>query len=310
MLEDASTQSMGEAVLNPERWQRLKEIFRGAQQLSEGERQEFLDEACGGDEELRREAVSLLAVGNAPGDFLREPVSALAVEVLAQGDGQHEEEGADPAAPDKLKPGVLLSDRYEIERVLSYGNIGVVYLARDRRTKKLVAVKVLLEQSLRSELAVRMFRQEAEALARVGDHPGIVGISDVGRLEGGEPYFVMQYVEGLTLREALDAQSKGLYLELVADILEQAAEALDTAHRHGILHRDIKPENIMLQRLREGREHVKIIDFGVARVRDSEVMKSAIDPLFVGTPLYMSPEQLRRESPTAASDIYALGVIV
>ncbi len=310
MLEDASTQRFEGGVLGPQRWLRLKNIFHAALPLGEEERGAFLEEACAGDEGLRREAESLLAASKDSGDFLSEPASALAVEVLvnAGSDGAHDSD--EPAASGNLRPGMMLGDRYEIEKELGYGSIGVVYLARDRRTKKLVAVKLLLEQSLRSELAVRMFKQEAEALARLGEHPGIVGVSDVGRLAGGESYFVMQYVEGITLREALNAQSKGLYLERAANILEQAAEALDTAHSHGILHRDLKPENIMLQRLREGREHVKIIDFGVAKVRDSEVAKNTADPLFVGTPRYMSPEQLRSEQPTAASDIYALGVIL
>jgi len=296
--------------MNPERWQRLKEIFHAALPMSEGERHAFLNEACANDESLRSEAASLLAAGNAAGDFLQNSASALAMEVLVKEETRRDEMGSEPDLVATLRPGMILDGRYEIERELGSGNIGIVYLARDQRTKKQVAVKLLLEESLRSEVAVRMFKQEAEALARIGEHPGIVGISDVGSLQGGQPYFVMQYVKGITLREALDAQSKGLYLERVADILEQTAEALDTAHHHGIFHRDLKPENIMLQQLREGRENVMIIDFGVAKVRDSEVAKSTLDPLFVGTPLYMSPEQLHREKPTAASDIYALGVIV
>lgn len=278
--------------------------------MSESERRAFLNGACADDENLRCEAASLLAAGNAAGGFLRNSASALALEVLVKEETRRAEMGPESTLADTLRLGMILDGRYAIEEELGSGNIGIVYLARDQRTKKQVAVKLLLEQSLRSEVAVRMFKQEAEALSRMGEHPGIVGISDVGTLPGGQPYFVMQYVEGATLRAALDAQSKGLYLERVADILEQAAEALDTAHHHGILHRDLKPENIMLQRLREGREQVKIIDFGVAKVRDSEVARSMLDPLFVGTPLYMSPEQLRRETPSAASDIYTLGVIV
>jgi serine/threonine protein kinase len=308
-LENAKRR-FNEEVISPERWQRLKEIFQAALPLNESERCAFLNKACADDEDLRREAISLLAAGNVQGDFLQNSASALAIEVLVKEETRRNEMSSDSEQMATLRPGMLLDGRYEIEKELGSGNLGIVYLARDQRTKKPVAVKLLLEKSLRSEVAVRMFKREAEALGRMGEHPGIVGISDVGTLQDGQPYFVMQYVEGTTLRAALDAQSKGLYLERVVDILEQAAEALDTAHHHGIFHRDLKPENIMLQLLRAGREHVKIIDFGVAKVRDTEVAKSKIDPLFVGTPLYMSPEQLRREEPTARSDIYALAVIV
>ena len=295
--------------MSPERWGRLKELFHAASPMSDSERHAFLNEACAGDEELQREAASLLAADDAAGDLLQSTVSGLALGVLFHEEKRQDEMDSEPDMGDTLRPGMILGDRYEIERELGAGNIGMVYLARDLRTKKHVAVKLLLEQSLRNKTAVRMFKQEAEALARMGEHPGIVGISDVGELPGGQPYFVMQYVQGITLSEAIKAKPKGLYLERVEDILEQTAEALSTAHQHGIIHRDLKPDNIMLQRLGGGRENVKIIDFGVAKVRDSEVAKSTAVPLFVGTPFYMSPEQLRREKPTAASDMYALGVI-
>lgn len=310
MLENAETQRFDEEVLSPERWQRLKEIFHAALPMRESERHDFLNEACAGEDELRREAVSLLAAGNMVDGLLQNPVSELVLEVLAYDETKKDEMNPEPELLATLRPGTKLDDRYEIISQLGAGNIGVVLLARDLKTRKQVAVKLLLEQSLRSKVAVQMFRREAEALARIGEHPGIVGISDVGELPDGQPYFVMQYVEGITLSKAIQAKPKGLYQERVVDILEQAAEALSTAHDEGIVHRDLKPDNIMLQRLGGGREVVKIIDFGVAKVRDSEVAKSMIDPLFVGTPLYMSPEQLRREEPTAASDIYALGVIV
>lgn len=292
------------------RWQRLKEIFYAALPISEGERLAFLNEACAGDKELRREAMSLLAARNVSDGLLLNPVSELVLGVLAYDETKKDEMNLESNLGDTLRPGMVLDGRYEIVRELGAGNIGIVYLARDLRTKKQVAVKLLLEKSLRNKVAVQMFRREAEALARIGEHPGIVGITDVGELPDGQPYFVMQYVEGITLSKAIRATPKGLYQERVLDILELAAEALSTAHGEGIVHRDLKPDNIMLQRLSGGREVVKIIDFGVARVRDSEVAKSMVDPLFVGTPLYMSPEQLRREEPTTASDIYALGVIV
>ena len=309
MLGDAESLSFGEELMSPERWQRLKEIFHAALPISGSERHAFLNEACAGDEELRREAVSLLAAGGAADGPLLNPVSELVLGVMARDETEKDEMNPEPELLATLRPGTKLDDRYEIISQLGAGNIGVVLLARDLKTGKQVAVKLLLEQSLRSKVAVQMFRREAEALARIDKHPGIVGISDVGELSDGQPYFVMQYVEGITLREAIKAKPKGMYRERVVEILEQTADALTTAHAEGIVHRDLKPDNIMLQRLGGGREVIRIIDFGVAKVRDSEVAKSMIEPLFVGTPLYMSPEQLRREEPTPASDIYALAVI-
>jgi serine/threonine protein kinase len=203
--------------------------------------------------------------------------------------------------------GRTLDERYFIEKELGQGGIGVVYLARDRRLMdKRVVVKALLEQWLQDAWVVGKFLQEREALARV-DHPGIVGILDAGELPDGKPYIVMQCVEGVTLRSVL--QPEGMEIERAGHLIEQMADALNAAHEKGILHRDLKPENIMLHLLGGGREQVKIIDFGIAKVRDSAVAPSTVVSATVGTVAYMSPEQLRAAPLTPASDIYALGVI-
>lgn len=249
MLEDAKTKRFDEVVMSPERWQRLKEIFHAALPMRESERHAFLNEACAGEDELRREAVSLLAAGNMVDDLLQNPVSELVLGVLAYDEAKRDEMNPEPELQATLRPGTILDNRYEIISELGAGNIGVVLLARDLNTGKHVAVKLLLEQSLRSKVAVQMFKREAEALARIDKHPGIVGISDVGELPDGQPYFVMQYVEGITLSKAIKAKPKGMYRERVVEILEQAADALTTAHAEGIVHRDLKPDNIMLQGL-------------------------------------------------------------
>lgn len=203
--------------------------------------------------------------------------------------------------------GSTLDGRYFIEKELGKGGVGVVYLARDRKLlDKPVVVKVLLEKSLRFERIVQKFQQEKEALTRV-DHPGIVGILDTGELADGKPYIVMQFIDGVSLREVL--RPEGIDLERAADIIKQTCEALAAAHDKGIFHRDLKPENIMLQVLSGGRERVKIIDFGIAKVKDSLVASSTVTPMRAGTYWYMSPEQFRAERVTAASDVYSLGVI-
>ena len=214
--------------------------------------------------------------------------------------------------PTRLPPpaelvGLTLDRRYFIEKELGQGGIGCVYLARDAKlVNRAVVVKVLLEKTLQNEWALRKFEHEKEALARV-DHPGIIGILDTGELPDGKPYLVMQYVEGVTLRSIL--KPEGVALDYTARLMEQIGHALGAAHEEGILHRDLKPENIMIQRLAGGREQVKIIDFGIAKVRDSQLAPSTLVAATAGTIVYMSPEQLQGEKVTVASDVYALGVI-
>ncbi|MDT5059998.1 MAG: eukaryotic-like serine/threonine-protein kinase [Acidobacteriota bacterium] len=203
--------------------------------------------------------------------------------------------------------GETLDGRYFIEKELGHGGVGVVYLALDRRLlDKCVVVKVLLERWLQDEWIVGKFLHEKEALARI-DHPGIIGILDAGELPDGKPYIVMQCVDGVTLRSVM--QPEGMEIERTARLIEQAADALGAAHEKGILHRDLKPENIMVQPLGGDREQVKIIDFGIAKVRDSRVAPSTAINAAVGTIAYMSPEQLSARKLTPASDIYTLGAI-
>lgn len=206
--------------------------------------------------------------------------------------------------------GMLVAGRYLLERELGRGGIGVVYLARDQHLlNKPVVVKILLDLVLGAEAdewVKRKFRQEVEALARI-DHPGVVGVLQAGELPDGKPYLIIQYVEGSTLRSAMTAE--GMELGRVARIVRQIGHALTGAHDRGIYHRDLKPENVMLQSLGEGEEHVKLIDFGIATVKDPQAAAdAAATTMFSGTPGYMAPEQLLGK-PTAASDVYALGVI-
>lgn len=205
--------------------------------------------------------------------------------------------------------GKLLDGRYLIEEELARGGIGVVYLARDKPAlmSRRVVVKVLLEDSLKNEWIVQKFHQEVESLTRLDD-PGILGIFDVGKLEDGAPYLVMQYVDGVSLRTQIRAG--GMKLERVANITQQIGRTLSTAHENGIIHRDLKPENIMLRHATGGGEQVKVIDFGIAKVKNSVIAPSTVTGAGVaGTIGYMSPEQLQAQKVTTASDVYALGAI-
>jgi serine/threonine protein kinase len=205
--------------------------------------------------------------------------------------------------------GAMIDGRYLIERELGRGGIGVVYFARDQQLMgKPVVIKILLEQVFKTDAdgwVKKKFRQEVEALARI-DHPGVVGILQTGEMADGRPYLVMQYIEGRNLRSVLKAE--GMNLHHVAQIVRQIGQALTSAHDRGIYHRDLKPENIMLQALGEDEEHVKLIDFGVATVKDSQVAANRATTMVAGTVGYMAPEQMIGK-PSASSDIYALGVI-
>jgi len=182
--------------------------------------------------------------------------------------------------------------------------MGQVYYALDLRlNRRAVVIKVLSEQLLKNSYALQKFKQEVEALSRI-HHDGIVGVLDTGDLPDARPYMVMQYVDGETLRSHI--QAEGMDLGRAASILKQIGEALEHVHENGIFHRDLKPENVMLKR---GTDSVVLIDFGIARVKDSILAQTTAKGPSVGTLAYMSPEQLRGGEVTAASDNYSMGLI-
>ena len=180
-----------------------------------------------------------------------------------------------------------LKGRYQLVRELGRGGFGVTYLATDTEVaSRKVVVKVLQKRRSEDAWSLKKFRGEMEALARI-DHPGVVAVVDFGRLDDERPFLVMQYIAGRS------------------DIVRQAARALTAAHEVGVCHRDLKPENIMVQ-TRSGEEQVKLIDFGIASVRDSDAEPTPTK--IAGTGVYMAPEQFWGES-SPASDIYQLGVV-
>lgn len=215
---------------------------------------------------------------------------------------------APPASRDGGDPylGMVVQNRYLIEKELGRGGVGVVYLGRDRQLiSKPVVIKVLLEEAGKNEWFKKKFRMEMEALARI-DHPGVVGVLDSGQMPDGKPFLVMQYIEGTNLRSAMTAE--GMSLDRVAHLIRQMGQALSIAHDKGVIHRDLKPENIMLQNLGEDEEQVKLIDFGISTVKDPKLDSKTEMTVIVGTLSYMAPEQLMG-MPSSSSDIYALGVI-
>jgi serine/threonine protein kinase len=211
-----------------------------------------------------------------------------------------------PIGPPDALIGTLLEARYLIEKRLGQGGFGVVYLASDNKTvSRKVVVKIMRTDEVGNEWSQHKFKQEVEALSRL-DHPNIVGLFDCGETTDGRPYIVMQYIDGDSLRLLLHAD--GMPVARIAGIIRQIGNALTAAHEAGILHRDLKPENIMV-RVTNDEEHPRVIDFGVAKVKNSIVNVHTVQGVALGTLVYMSPEQLDGQPLTPQSDIYALGVI-
>jgi serine/threonine protein kinase len=207
----------------------------------------------------------------------------------------------------ELRPGIKLKQRYLIEKELGRGGIGVVYLARDERLHSMpVVIKFLLEDNHQNSWLQKKFFQEAEALARL-NHPGIVRVVDRDQSEDGKPFFVMEFVNGEPLRSVM--KPEGMDFEYVAHLMRQIGQALDAAHREGICHRDLKPENIMLQVLNNGDEQIKLIDFGIAKLKNSQSGATTEVPIVAGSLNYIAPEQLLSQAVSAATDIYSLGII-
>jgi len=201
----------------------------------------------------------------------------------------------------------LLKGRYHIERELDRGGIGIVYLARDERLHSMpVVIKFLLDSSGKSSWLTKKFQQEAEALTRI-NHPGVVRVIDRDTTDDGKPFFVMEFVSGRPLRSVIASQ--GMNFDHAARLIRQIGSALHAAHQHGVIHRDLKPENILLQSLTGGEEQAKLIDFGIAKVNDSQSGAATEVAVVAGSLQYISPEQLNSQPVSTATDIYAMGII-
>ena len=190
--------------------------------------------------------------------------------------------------------------RYEVDYELGRGGMAEVFLAYDPYTKRQVAIKVLLNFLAGDERVQIFFHREAEVIAAL-EHPCIVPIFDFGFHEN-DPYFVMRYMSGGTLRERMDAQE--FRPTQMSRIFERVAAGLDAAHAKGIIHRDVKPANIMFDQ--DGLAYLS--DFGIAKLRRRD--DDTTDAMVVGTPVYMSPEQIQNNDIDGRCDVYALGVIL
>ncbi len=286
--------------MTPERWEKISRLYTAALELASVDRAAFLEQACEGDEELRREVESLIVADAQAGDFAAGPVLGSAVE--SQTDRQ---------IPSLA--GGKLGD-YEILSFLGKGGMGEVYLARDPSLNRKVALKLLLDNFTRDEARVRRFIQEAKAVSSL-NHPNIITIHEIGEADGRR-YISTEFIEGQTLRRRLALAR--MKLSVALDTAIQIVGALAAAHDAGIVHRDIKPENIMIRP--DGL--VKVLDFGLAKLNERRKDISIFDTLasssagfktepgvIMGTVAYMSPEQVRGDEVDARSDIFSFGVV-
>jgi serine/threonine protein kinase len=294
-------------------WEKIEEIYHTALNLDDETRDAYVMEACTGDPVLYEEIVSLITSDSSSGKFLQQPLVDYGFRILADNHDWQSEMSLSPTIASDDLFARLLDNRYEIIERIGGGGMGDVYRARDTKMlNRPVVVKVLKEAATGSEWLVSKFKQEIEASNKI-DNSGVVSFFDIGELPDGKPYLVMQFVEGRDLRKSIPAD-RGMPLDEVAEIIKQLGRTLTIAHDKGIIHRDLKPENIMYRRDDNGDLHVKVIDFGIAKIKDSVVAASTATNLIVGTRRYMSPEQLNPEllhhqRVSAASDIYSLGVI-
>lgn len=204
--------------------------------------------------------------------------------------------------------GRTIADRYEIAKLIGEGGMGRVYRAVQRSLDRAVAIKFIHPHLLTSNQMVARFMNEAQAASRL-NHPNVVSIFDFGRTptaEGGDLFLVMELLGGRDLATMIE-DGVALPIARVATILEQTLAALSEAHEAGITHCDVKPENIILERRRGGGDHVKVIDFGIAKLGDARLTKVG---QLVGTPEYMAPEQAQWSRVGPSADLYAVGVVL
>ncbi|RPI21095.1 MAG: serine/threonine protein kinase, partial [Acidobacteria bacterium] len=288
--------------MNSPRWHRIKQVYGSVLERKPEQREAFLDEACAGDETLRKEVASLLAqVGRSEGLF-DSPALDVAAKALA-GDQAQE------PSPDLT--GHTLS-HYRIHEKIGEGGMGVVYRAEDTNLNRQVAIKVLPETFLNDRERLARFQREAQLLASL-NHPNIAAIYGLERTESS-PLLIMELIEGKTLAERL---AKGpLPVVEALTICREIAEGLEAAHEKGIVHRDLKPANVKITP--EGQ--AKILDFGLAKALQGEPDSSEHSPeisevqtrtgVILGTAAYMSPEQANGRAVDKRADIWAFGCIL
>ena len=292
--------------------QQIDSLFKAALEVEPAQRAQFLDRRCAGNPALRAEVLALLEAETATWDFTEGPVLeiddqevAIAVDHAA---ARLATASPQSQAVESLGPGDLV-DHFRIIRRLGSGGMGVVYKARDTRLGRTVALKLIHPRRVGTRGSKERLLAEARTTARFS-HPHIITIHAVGEYQGC-PYLALEFVAGHTLRERRMEGPMGVRETMRVGLA--IAEALQEAHRHGVLHRDLKPANVLMGR--DGR--LRVLDFGLATTlarfdheTGDRTPGTGIDSLLSGSPPYMAPEQWRGREFSPATDIWALGLIV
>lgn len=211
------------------------------------------------------------------------------------------------APPGSDLVGSILADRYHVIRRIGEGGMGQVYLAEHVKMRRKSAVKVLHQGMVHDPDAISRFNREASNASQI-QHPNVAAIYDFGETPEGLIYLAMEFVDGEPLTKIIERHG-ALTAARAADIGEQVASALEAAHDMGIIHRDLKPDNIMITRGRAGEDVAKVVDFGIAKAMEADDQKVTKTGLAIGTPEYMSPEQLGGDVLDSRTDIYSLGLV-
>lgn len=284
--------------MDPELWQQIEAIFLEASELEGDARSGYLDRACP-DDGVRAEVEKLLRQYEDSDSFISQPLAgSTRGSVLAS--------LMDDSDEDPLTGKVV--GRYRIEREVGRGGMGAVYEASraDGEYRQRVAVKVV-KRGIDTDFVLRRFRNERQILAAL-DHPFITRLIDGGTTDDGRPYFVMEYIEGLPLHEYADSEK--LAIDVRLRLFAKVCETVEYAHSKLVIHRDLKPSNIFIA----GDGNPRLLDFGIAKLLDPEMASDTLQPtataLRMMTVDYASPEQVRGDKVTFATDVYSLGVLL
>ncbi len=276
--------------ITPERWRRIRTIFEAVVERPTEERERFLDDACSGDPELLRQVGSLIVASEGAGEAMADAIADAAADTAAT---------MRVGVPERV-------GHYRILDTLGEGGMGLVLLAErdDESYRQEVAVKVI-KQTLTSEDVVRRFENERQILADL-DHPAIARLLDGGTTEVGDPFLVMEHVEGRPIN--VYCREEGLDTEQRVQLFVEVCDAVSHAHHRLVVHRDLKPSNILVTA--DGSP--KLLDFGIAKLLDPERAGAGLTRTGMAalTPEYASPEQVLGEPITTASDVYSLGVLL
>lgn len=297
--ETEATKHFAETEEMQQHWQKIKNLFEKASSLSGKKRENFLIKSCGGDVELRQEVENLLISFESSDSFLENPAVAEAVSMFEDKKTLVSNQTTCEIKGGNFVAGTVLASRYRIIGLLGKGGMGEVYKAEDIKLAQTVALKFLPDKLQKDSSALSRFHCEVRT-ARQVSHVNVCRVFDIGEFEGRH-FLSMEFIDGDDLSSLLRRIGR-LPSERAIEIARQLCVGLSAIHQAGVLHRDFKPANVII----DSKGKARITDFGIAGLAD-DVAK---DELRVGTPAYMSPEQIAGKDVSARSDIYALGLVL